>query len=135
MKKGLVIALTGMLLLALSACARSAEPAFTDTLPCDADGGYSWIISETADNTGDVEAEQVYRDDETYAMLGAPGVLETTFRGVVPGFVTVRLYYVHPDAWDGLRSSADGAAYYEFQVCDDLSIRLLYSEVEFPDRF
>lgn len=126
--------LAGAFLL-LCACARAAKPEFTDTLPCNAEDGYTWLVYESADSIGHIDTEQTYREDETYAMLGAPGVLENVFRGVSPGLVTVRLYYVHAEDWDGLRSSAHGAAYYEFQVYDDLSIRLLYSEVEFPDRF
>ncbi len=135
MKRSIAALVLAAFLFALFGCAEPAEPAFVDTLPCNAQSGYTWVIFKSAGNTGDIDAEQTYRDDETYAQLGASGVLENTFTGVSPGKVTLRLYYVQPDSWNGLRSSADGAAYYEFQVDDDLSIRLLYSEVEFPDGF
>lgn len=124
-----------ILLLGLSGCRKPAEPNFVDTLPCNQTSGYTWIARSNAGDTGKVALTQTYRDDETYALLGASGVLENAFVGVTPGVATIRLYYAHPDLWSGLNSDADGTAYYEFLVYDDLTISLLYSEVEFPESF
>jgi hypothetical protein len=135
MKKKLSLVFLAVVLVLLCACAKAPEASFTDTLPCDAADDYTWVAKLVAGSTGEVNLLQTYRDDETYALLGASGVLENAFTGVTPGIAIVRLYYVRPDDWDGYRSSADGVAYYEFEVYDDLTIRLLYSEVEFPDSF
>ncbi len=124
-----------VLLLGLSGCRKPPEPNFVDTLPCNQSSGYTWIARSNAGDTGKVALTQTYRDDETYALLGASGVLENAFVGVTPGVATIRLYYAHPDLWSGLNSDADGTAYYEFLVYDDLTISLLYSEVEFPESF
>jgi hypothetical protein len=129
-------ALLGLiLLLGLSGCRKPPEPNFVDTLPCSQANGYTWIARSNSDDTGKVALTQTYRDDETYELLGASGVLENAFVGVTPGVATMRLYYARPDLWSGLNSDADGTAYYEFLVYDDLTISLLYSEVEFPESF
>ena len=124
-----------VLLLGLSGCRKPPEPNYVDTLPCDQATGYTWIARSNSGDTGKVALTQTYRDDETYELLGASGVLENAFVGVTPGVATIRLYYAHPDLWSGLNSDADGTAYYEFLVYDDLTISLLYSEVEFPESF
>jgi hypothetical protein len=135
MKKTLLTALIVMMIISMIGCRKKPEITYIDTLPCDQASGYTWVARSSATNTGQVYIGQTYRDDETYALLGASGVLENAFAGVVPGVATVRLYYVQPLDWDGLNSSAAGTAYYEFLVYEDLSIRLLYSEVELPDGF
>lgn len=135
MKKTLLIALLVAMSLSLLGCKKKPEGLFVDTLPCDQASGYTWVARTSDGDTGMVYIEQFYRDDETYALLGASGVMENQFAGVVPGVATVRLYYVHESDWDGLNSGADGTAYYEFLVYDDLTISLLYSEVELPDSF
>lgn len=123
------------LVFALAGCRKPPEPNFVDTLPCNNARGYTWIARSNAGDTGKVALTQTYRDDETYALLGASGVLENAFVGVTPGVATIRLYYANPDDWSGYNSDADGTAYYEFLVYEDLTISLLYSEVEFPDSF
>ncbi len=120
---------------ALSGCRKEPEITFVDTLPCDQAGGYTWVARASASDTGKVSLSQNYRDDETYTLLGASGVLENSFAGVEPGVATVRLYYVPAEGWDGFNSSAEGTAYYEFLVYDDLTVSLLYSEIELPDEF
>ena len=135
MKKTLLIALLAVMLTSLIGCRKKPEVTFVDTLPCDQASGYTWVARASSKDTGQVYIGQTYRDDETYALLGASGVLENAFAGVVPGIATVRLYYVHALDWDGSNSSAEGTAYYEFLVYDDLTIRLLYSEIELPDEF
>ena len=135
MKKTLLIALIIAMSLSLFGCKKKSEGLFVDTLPCDQASGYTWVARESQGDTGMLFIEQFYRDDETYALLGASGVMENQFAGVVPGVASVRLYYVHESDWDGFNSSAEGTAYYEFMVYDDLTISLLYSEVELPDTF
>ncbi|NLI53251.1 MAG: protease inhibitor I42 family protein [Clostridiales bacterium] len=135
MKKTLLIALLAAMALSLFGCRKKPEISFVDTLPCDQVSGYTWVARASSGDTGQVYVEQTYRDDETYELLGASGVLENAFSGVVPGVATVRLYYVHETDWDGYNSSAEGTAYYEFLIYEDLTISLLYSEVELPDSF
>ena len=135
MKKTLLIGLLIAMSVLLFGCKKNPEGVFVDTLPCDQAAGYTWIARAGAGDTGQVYLEQTYRDDETYQMMGASGVMENQFAGVVPGIATVRLYYVHESDWDGINSGALGTAYYEFQVYDDLTIRLLYSEIELPDSY
>jgi len=135
MKKTLLLALLALMAVSLFGCRRKPEITFVDTLPCDQASGYTWIARASGGDTGQVYIEQTYRDDETYALLGASGVLENAFAGVLPGVATVRLYYVHALDWDGSNSSARGTAYYEFLVYEDLTISLLYAEVELPDSF
>ena len=135
MKKTLLIAITVIVCLSLFGCKKKPETMYIDTLPCDQTGGYTWVARISSGDTGKVFVDQIYRDDDTYALLGASGVMENEFAGVSPGIATVRLYYVNVADWDGLNSSADGTAYYEFLVYDDLTISLLYSEIELPDRY
>ena len=135
MKKTLLIAMIIAVSLSLFGCKKKSEGLFIDTLPCDQADGYTWVARASQGDTGEVYIEQIYRDDETYALLGASGVMENQFAGVEPGIASVRLYYVHMLEWDGFNSSAEGTAYYEFMVYDDLTISLLYSEVELPDTF
>jgi len=135
MKKLSLTALLAIMILSLFGCGKKPEVTYVDTLPCDQVSGYTWVARASSENTGQVYIGQTYRDDETYALLGASGVLENAFAGVIPGIATVRLYYVHALDWDGLNSSAEGTAYYEFLVYEDLTIRLLYSEIELPDTF
>ena len=135
MKKTLLIAMIIAVSLSLFGCKKKSEGLFIDTLPCDQASGYTWVARASDSDTGQVYIEQFYRDDDTYALLGASGVMENQFAGVVPGIASVRLYYVQQVDWDGFNSSADGTAYYEFMVYDDLTISLLYSEVELPDTF
>ena len=133
--KRLVLVLFVVLAVSLCACSKTPELSFVDTLPCDAVDNYTWVAKLVRGSTGEVNLAQTYRDDDTYELLGASGVLENAFTGVTPGIAIVRLYYVNPDEWDGYRSSALGVAYYEFHVYEDLTISLLYSEVELPDSF
>jgi hypothetical protein len=135
MKKLLLSASVVLMILSLFGCGKKPEVTYVDTLPCDQANGYTWVARASSENTGQVYIGQTYRDDETYALMGASGVLENAFAGVIPGIATVRLYYVHALDWDGLNSSAEGTAYYEFLVYEDLTIRLLYSEIELPDEF
>ena len=135
MKKVLPVLLSILSLILLFGCRKNPVPNYVDTLPCDQESGYTWIARSNPDDTGEVSLTQTYRDDETYALLGASGVLENAFVGLTPGVATIRLYYAHPEKWSGFNSDADGTAYYEFLVYDDLTISLLYSEVEFPDSF
>lgn len=135
MRKKRILALLLAVFVLLSACNHAHEASYTDTLPCDEKSGYTWIARLVSGSTGDVNITQTFSADDTYALMGASGVLENAFTGVTPGLAIVRLYYVNPDTWDGLRSSAEGVAYYEFEVYDDLTIRLLYSEVELPDSY
>ena len=135
MKKTLLIVLLAVMIASLFGCRKKPEVTFIDTLPCDQVSGYTWVARSSSGDTGQVYIGQTYRDDETYALMGASGVLENAFAGVVPGVATVRLYYVHALDWDGSNSSAKGTAYYEFLVYDDLTISLLYSEIELPDEF
>lgn len=135
MKKALLFLLGVMLLFGLVACRKAPEASYVDTLPCDQAEGYTWVARANPGDSGEVYLTQTYRDDETYELLGASGVLENAFVGMQPGVATIRLYYVYPDTWDGSNSSAEGTAYYEFLVYEDLTISLLYSEVEFPDSF
>jgi len=135
MKKTLLMIFALFLLFGLIACRKTPEPNYVETLPCDQADGFTWVARSNSGDTGKVSLTQTYRDEETYQLLGASGVLENAFVGMEPGVATIRLYYVHPDTWDGLNSSADGTAYYEFLVYEDLTISLLYSEVEFPDSF
>ena len=135
MKKTLLLTLLAVMIASLFGCGKKPEVTFVDTLPCDQASGYTWVARSSSEDTGQVYIGQTYRDDETYALLGASGVLENAFAGVVPGVATVRLYYVHALDWDGSNSSAEGTAYYEFLVYEDLTIRLLYSQIELPDEF
>lgn len=135
LKKTLFSAWVFLLIASLFGCTKKPEVTYVDTLPCDQASGFTWVARAGNDDTGQVYIGQTYRDDETYAFMGASGVLENAFAGVVPGVATVRLYYVHALDWDGSNSSAKGTAYYEFMVYDDLTIRLLYSEIELPDEF
>ncbi len=135
MKKTLLFAIIIAVSLSLFGCKKKPETMFIDTLPCDQASGYTWVARTSSGDTGKVFVDQIYRDDDTYALLGASGVMENDFAGVVPGVATVRLYYVHEVDWNGFNSSAEGTAYYEFIVYDDLTISLLYSEVELPDTF
>ena len=135
MKKTLLIGLLIAMGVLLFGCKKKPEGMFVDTLPCDQAAGYTWIARASNGDTGQVFIEQTYRDDETYKMMGASGVTENQFAGVVPGIATVRLYYVHESDWDGINSGATGTAYYEFLVYDDLTISLLYSEIELPDSY
>ena len=135
MNKALLTALLAVMIASLLKKKKKPEITYVDTLPCDQASGYTWVARSSSDDTGQVYIGQTYRDDETYALMGASGVLENAFAGVVPGIATVRLYYVHALDWDGSNSSAEGTAYYEFLVYDDLTIRLLYSEIELPDEF
>lgn len=135
MKKPLLLLFIFALLFGLFACRKTPEANYVDTLPCDRKSGFTWIARFNSGDTGAVSLTQTYRDEETYALLGASGVLENAFVGVTPGVATIRLYYAHPDSWSGFKSDADGMAYYEFLVYEDLTISLLYSEVEFPDSF
>jgi len=135
MKKALLIVFLAVMIASLFGCRKEPEITFIDTLPCDQASGYTWVARSSSEDTGQVYIGQTYRDDETYALMGASGVLENAFAGVVPGIATVRLYYVHSLDWDGSNSSAKGTAYYEFLVYDDLTISLLYSEIELPDEF
>ena len=134
-RKTLLIVILAIMITSLFGCQKKPEVTYVDTLPCDQVSGYTWVARASSSDTGQVYIGQTYRDDETYALLGASGVLENAFAGVVPGVATVRLYYVHSLDWDGFNSSAEGTAYYEFMVYEDLSIRLLYSEIELPDEF
>ena len=135
LKRSLLFALILLLVASLFGCAKKPEVTYVDTLPSDQANGFSWVARAGSDDTGQVYIGQTYRDDETYAFMGASGVLENAFAGVVPGIATVRLYYVHALDWDGSNSSAKGTAYYEFMVYEDLTIRLLYSEIELPDEY
>jgi hypothetical protein len=135
MRKTLLLALIALMIVSLFGCRKKPEVTYVDTLPCDQASGYTWVARSSAKDTGQVYIGQTYRDDETYALMGASGVLENAFAGVVPGIATVRLYYVHALDWDGYNSSAEGTAYYEFLVYDDLTISLLFSEIELPDEF
>ena len=135
MKKIWLSALLTLMIFSLIGCGKKPEVTYVDTLPCDQASGYTWVARANSKNTGQVYIGQTYRDDETYALMGASGVLENAFAGVIPGVATVRLYYVHALDWDGYNSSAKGTAYYEFLVYEDLTIRLLYSEIELPDEF
>ena len=135
MKKTLLLLLCFATLAALFGCRKAPEPNYVDTLPCDQESGYTWIARSNPGDTGEVALTQTCRDEETYELLGASGVLENAFVGVTPGVATIRLYYAHPEGWSGFKSDADGTAYYEFLVYEDLTISLLYSEVEFPDSF
>jgi hypothetical protein len=135
MKKALLIALLAVIAVSLFGCRKKPEESFVDTLPCNQAGGYTWVARSTAGDTGQVYIEQAYRDDDTYTMLGASGVLENMFYGVVPGVATIRLYYVDQTNWNGSNSDTMGTAYYEFLIYDDLTISLLYSEVHLPDSF
>ena len=134
-KKALLFALILLLIASLFGCAKKPEVTYVDTLPSDQANGFSWVARAGSGDTGQVYIGQTYREDETYAFMGASGVLENAFAGVVPGIATVRLYYVHALDWDGSNSSAKGTAYYEFMVYEDLTIRLLYSEIELPDEY
>jgi hypothetical protein len=133
--KRFMLVLMTVVAVSLCACSKTPEISYVDTLPCDAADGYTWVAKLVRGSTGEVNLAQEYRDDDTYELLGASGVLENAFTGTTPGIAIVRLYYVNPDDWDGYRSSAYGVAYYEFQVYEDLTISLLYSEVELPDSF
>lgn len=135
MKKALLFITIAALVLAMCGCRKSPEPSYVDTLPCDEADGYSWVARSNPGDTGKVALTQTYRDDETYELLGASGVLENAFVGTEPGVATIRMYYVEPDTWDGFKSESSGTAYYEFLVYEDLTISLLYSEIEFPDTF
>lgn len=135
MKKSLLSALIALMILSLFGCGKKPEVTYVDTLPCDQASGYTWVARANSKSTGQVYIGQTYRDDETYALMGASGVLENAFAGVIPGVASVRLYYVHSLDWDGSNSSAKGTAYYEFLVYEDLTIRLLYSQIELPDEF
>ncbi len=135
MRKSLLIVLIAVIAVSVFGCRKKPEDSFVDTLPCNQVGGYTWVARSTKGDTGQVYIEQFYRDDDTYAMLGASGVLENTFSGVVPGVATIRLYYVNQPAWNGSISDTLGTAYYEFLIYDDLTISLLYSEVQLPDSF
>ena len=135
MKKILLFGLLIAMSVLLFGCKKKPEGMFVDTLPCDQAAGYTWVARASSGDTGQVFIEQTYRDDETYGMMGASGVTENQFAGVVPGIATVRLYYVHESDWDGFNSGATGTAYYEFLVYDDLTISLLYSEIELPDSY
>lgn len=135
MKKKRILALLFAMVLLLCACNQERDPSYTDTLPCDEKSGYTWVARLVSGSTGAVNISQTYSADDTYALMGASGILENAFTGVTPGLAIVRLYYVNPLTWDGLRSSAEGVAYYEFEVYDDLTIRLLYSEVELPGSY
>ena len=135
MKKKRILALLLAVFALLCACNQEHDPSYTDTLPCDEQSGYTWVARLVSGSTGAVNIAQTYKTDDTYALVGASGVLENEFTGVTTGLAIVRLYYVDPLTWDGLRSSAEGVAYYEFEVYDDLTIRLLYSEVELPDSY
>jgi hypothetical protein len=135
MKKTLLIALIALTIASLFGCRKKPEISYVDTLPCDQASGYTWVARCGVNDTGQIYIGQTYREDDTYALMGANGVLENAFAGVVPGIATVRLYYVHALDWDGFNSSAEGTAYYEFLVYDDLTISLLYSEIELPDEF
>ena len=135
MKKTLLIILIAAICVTIFGCKKKTETLFVDTLPCDQASGYTWVARVSGGDTGKIFIDQIYREDETYALLGASGVMENDFVGVEPGVVTVRLYYVHEADWDGFNSSAEGTAYYEFLIREDLTINLLYSEVELPDSF
>ncbi len=134
-KRMLLVALIAAMALSLFGCKKKPEASYVDTLPCDQASGYTWVARAISGSTGQVHIEQTYQNDETYALLGASGVLENAFSGVTPGVATIRLYYVHAADWDGFNSSAEGTAYYEFLVYEDLTISLLYSQVELPDGF
>jgi len=133
--KRLMLLVFAVVAVSLCACSKTPEISFVDTLPCNAADGYTWVAKLVRGSTGEVNLAQTYTDDDAFALLGATGLLENAFTGVTPGIAIVRMYYVDPDEWDGYRSSASGVAYYEFQVYDDLTISLLYSEVELPDTF
>ncbi len=133
--KRLMLVVFAAIAVSLCACSKTPEISYVDTLPCDAADGYTWVAKLVRGSTGEVNLMQTYRDDDTYELLGASGVLENAFTGIAPGIAIVRLYYVNPDEWDGYRSSASGVAYYEFQIFEDFTISLLYSEVELPDTF
>ncbi len=135
MKKTLLLLWIAAVCVLFLGCKKKPDVSFVDTLPCDQANGYTWVARGGSGDTGKVIIDQIYRDDDTYELLGVSGVLENDFAGVIPGVATMRLYYVHAEDWDGLNSSADGTAYYEFLVYDDLTISLLYSEVELPDNF
>ena len=134
MKKRLLPVLFVMMFALLCACGKPHDASFTDTLPYSSKSGYTWVARLVSGSTGEVGISQTYRADETYALMGADGVIENVFTGLTPGVAIVRLYYVDA-SWDGFRSTASGVAYYEFEVYDDLTINLLYSEVELPDTF
>ncbi len=133
--KRVLLLIVSICLLCCSCCTHQsgAQPTFSDTLPCNANDGNVWLAIERVGNTGDVDILQTYIEDDTFAPLGATGYNAIRFEGVSPGNVVVRLYYVSAAGWTGVHSDVNGAAYYEFQVLNDLSIKLLYSEVEFPD--
>ena len=134
MKKKLISVLIAVMLVFLCACNKPHDASFTDTLPYSSKSGYTWVARLVSGSTGEVGISQTYRADETYALMGADGVIENVFTGLTPGIAIVRLYYVDA-SWDGFRSSASGVAYYEFEVYSDLTINLQYSEVELPDTF
>ena len=134
MKKKLIPVLIAVVHVFLCACNKPHDASFTDTLPYDSKSGCSWVARLVSGSTGEVGISQTYRADETYALMGADGVIENVFTGLTPGIAIVRLYYVDA-SWDGFRSTASGVAYYEFEVYDDLTINLLYSEVELPDTY
>jgi hypothetical protein len=135
MKRKTFLPVFAAILVCLCACSKAPEPTYTDTLPCDQVNGFTWVAKLSSSSVGEVGLTQTYSDGDADAVLGASGVLENAFTGLTPGLAIVRMYYVRPDEWDGYRSSASGVAYYEFEVYDDLTIRLLYSEVELPDSF
>lgn len=134
MKKRLIPLVLAVMLVLLCGCDKPHDVSFTDTLPYSSKSGCSWVARLVSGSTGEVGISQTYRSDETYAPMGADGVIENVFTGLTPGIAIVRLYYVDA-SWDGFRSTAAGVAYYEFEVYDDLTINLLYSEVELPDTY
>jgi len=73
------------MLVFLCACNKPHDASFTDTLPYDSKSGCSWVARLVSGSTGEVGISQTYRADETYALMGADGVIENVFTGLTPG--------------------------------------------------
>lgn len=131
-----VVALLLCMLCAFAGCKAAPETdAYTDSLPASSKSGRKWMVYVLMDSTGDVAISQSTAENDAYAMLGADSRTEHLIVGTEPGQVNIRMYYVDPAEWTGFRSDAYGVAYYELLIDDDLSIRLLYSEVELPEEY
>ena len=83
MKKIWLSALLTLMIFSLIGCGKKPEVTYVDTLPCDQASGYTWVARANSKNTGQVYIGQTYRDDETYALMGASGVLENAFAGSI----------------------------------------------------
>ena len=84
LKRSLLFALILLLVASLFGCAKKPEVTYVDTLPSDQANGFSWVARAGSDDTGQVYIGQTYRDDETYAFMGASGVLKTLLQVLCP---------------------------------------------------